>query len=412
IYAEFNNHRVVISNSYYMHTVARDVSARKSAEEALRRSEERYRLLFERNVAGIFCTTPSGRVVDCNEAFVNLLGYDSREEVLQENSTNFHISPEVRVRILEILREEGTIIGLEPVLRRKDGSIINLVGNVTLLAGELNEEPALYGTLIDISARKQAEEQLKEFAAKLERSNEELAQFAYIASHDLQEPLRKVQAFAERLEAKYGDQLPEEGHDSLNRMVAAAKRMQVLITDLLQLSRVTTKGAPFVHTDLGQILRDVVSDLEIQIETAGATVSTGYLPTIEADPTQMRQLFQNIIGNALKFRRADASPQVKVKYQIEQTWDRRMADSAAQICRILIEDNGIGFDSKYSERIFSPFQRLHGRAEYDGTGIGLAVCKRIIERHGGVIAAESVLGAGSTFIVTLPVRQHSPGAGD
>ncbi|HUK90822.1 MAG TPA: PAS domain S-box protein, partial [Blastocatellia bacterium] len=407
IFAEFNNRRVLISGAPYMHTVARDITERKQAEEALRRSEERYRLSFERNVAGIFCSTIGGRMLECNDALVKLLGYDSRDELLQIPSTDLHFSSETRQGYLKTLLAEGALVGVEEFLRRKDGSGVELLGNLALIGNGPDGEPVIYGTLVDISARKQAEEQLKEFAAKLEESNEELARFAYIASHDLQEPLRKVQSFAERLNAKYGDRLEAEGQDYLERMVGAARRMQVLIKDLLQLSRVTTKGAAFVRTDLGQVLREVVSDLEIQIEQAGATVDLAYLPAIEADQTQMRQLFQNIIGNALKFRRQGVAPNVRVKCAVGcGEGNGHAPESSADVCRISIEDNGIGFDKKHADRIFSPFQRLHGRGEYEGTGIGLAVCKRIIERHSGHIAAESAPGAGSTFIVTLPVRQN------
>jgi two-component system, LuxR family, sensor kinase FixL len=408
IYAEFNNRRVTISNIPYMHTVARDISERKRAEDALKKSEEQYRLLFERNVAAIFCTTPQGRILDCNDAFVRLLGYDSRDDVLGHNSYDLYFTSEYRDRYVKRLLAERRLTGLELALKRKDGSAINLMGNVSLVPAEPGGDMIIYGTLIDISVLKLSEEKLKEFARKLERSNEELARFAYIASHDLQEPLRKVQAFAGRLKTKYGDLLTGDGQDYLERMVGAASRMQVLITDLLQLSRVTTKGAAFTHTDLGRILREVVSDLEIQIENVAGAVTAGYLPTIEADATQMRQLFQNIIGNALKFHRRDVPPLVNVKYQMEESRNAdQEADSPGQVCRILIEDNGIGFDGKHAERIFSPFQRLNGRGEYEGTGIGLAVCKRIIERHGGSISAESVPGIGSSFIVTLPVRQNA-----
>jgi two-component system sensor kinase FixL len=408
IYAEFNNRQVTILNIPHMHTVARDISERKAAEQALKQSEEQYRLLFERNVAAIFCTTPQGRILDCNDAFVRLLGYDSRDDILGHSSYDFYFKSEYRDRYVKRLLAENRLTDLELALKRKDGSAISLIGNVSLVPSEPGGDMIMYGTLIDISVLKQSEEKLKEFARKLERSNEELARFAYIASHDLQEPLRKVQAFAGRLKTKYGDLLTGEGQDYLERMVGAASRMQVLITDLLQLSRVTTKGAAFTHTDLGQILREVVSDLEIQIENVGGAVTAGYLPTIEADATQMRQLFQNIIGNALKFNRRDVPPRVDIKYQVEQDQNGNQgSDSSGQVCRILIKDNGIGFDAKHAERIFSPFQRLHGRGEYEGTGIGLAVCKRIIERHGGLISAQSVPGVGSTFIVTLPVRQNA-----
>jgi signal transduction histidine kinase len=238
---------------------------------------------------------------------------------------------------------------------------------------------------------------LMEATARLERSNRELQDFASIAAHDLQEPLRKVQAFGDRLKAKCADALGDQGRDYLERMQDAAARMQTLINDLLTYSRVTTKAQPFVQVDLAQVAREVVSDLEISIEQLGGRVEVGDLPTIEADSTQMRQLLQNLIGNGLKFHKADVAPVVKVQ--------ARHAPTSGESCQITVEDNGIGFDEKYLDQIFTIFHRLHSREEYPGNGVGLAVCRKIVERHGGSIIARSVPGEGSTFIVTLPVKR-------
>jgi light-regulated signal transduction histidine kinase (bacteriophytochrome) len=227
----------------------------------------------------------------------------------------------------------------------------------------------------------------------LARSNAELEQFAYVASHDLQEPLRKIQAFGDRLKSKYGEALGERGGEYLQRMQNAAKRMQTLINDLLVFSRVTTKGQPFIPVDLAQVAREVVSDLDVCIERVGGHVELGDLPNTHADPLQMRQLLQNLISNGLKFHK-EGTPTVKVYGQLLDG-----------MCRLTVEDNGIGFDEKYLDRIFTIFQRLHGRSEYEGTGVGLAICRKIVERHGGTIAAKSAPGQGATFIVTLPVKQ-------
>ncbi|MBW4631373.1 MAG: PAS domain-containing protein [Iphinoe sp. HA4291-MV1] len=233
---------------------------------------------------------------------------------------------------------------------------------------------------------------------ELTRSNEELQQFAFIASHDLQEPLRKVKTFGERLKATYGNVLTEQGLDYLERMQNAARRMQALIEDLLALSRVTTRGLPFVPVDLTQVTQEVLSDLEVRIQQTGAYVEVGELPIIHADPLQMRQLLQNLIGNALKFHRQEEPPIVKVYSQSLNRQD------TIEFCQIIVEDNGIGFDKKYLDRIFNVFQRLHGRSEYEGTGIGLAICRKIVERHNGSISAESTLGQGSRFVVILPIH--------
>jgi light-regulated signal transduction histidine kinase (bacteriophytochrome) len=243
----------------------------------------------------------------------------------------------------------------------------------------------------------QANDKLQAFAGELQRSNRELQDFAFVASHDLQEPLRKIQAFGDRLRSKYGDALSPEGRDYLERMQAAAQRMHVLINDLLAFSRIASKGQPFVPVDLDRIAHEVLSDLEVRVQENGGRVEVGDLPEIEADPMQMRQLLQNLIGNAFKFHRPGEPPVVRVEGRVS-------ADERPRVT-LEVSDNGIGFDSKYLDRIFTPFQRLHGRSEYEGTGMGLAVCRRIAERHGGTITATSVPGEGSTFTVELPRYQ-------
>ncbi|MCR4408180.1 MAG: GAF domain-containing protein [Anaerolineae bacterium] len=260
----------------------------------------------------------------------------------------------------------------------------------------------------ELAERQRAEEALQTYAAKLEQSNRELEGFAYIASHDLQEPLRKVQAFGDLLQAKYGAELGDQGRDYLARMQNATRRMQTLINDLLTYSRVTTKAQPFTPVDLALIVREVMADLEMRIQEVGGRVEVSELPTIEADPTQMRQLFQNLIGNALKFHKRDEAPLVRVYAEPRDSQGCRSDErfSAEGCYRIMVEDNGIGFDERYLDRIFQVFQRLHGRDEYEGSGIGLATCRKIVERHGGSITARSVPGQGATFIVTLPAKQH------
>jgi light-regulated signal transduction histidine kinase (bacteriophytochrome) len=225
----------------------------------------------------------------------------------------------------------------------------------------------------------------------LRKSNQELEQFAYVASHDLQEPLRKVQAFSERLATKYADKLDDDGKLYIARMQDAAGRMRVLIQDLLVYSRVRSKGQEFVAVDLNEIVKGVVSDLEVRLEQSGGRVEVGTLPTIQADPMQMRQVFQNLIGNALKFKKAEVAPVVKV-----------LAKQTASGHTLLVQDNGIGFEQQYAERIFEIFQRLHGRGDYEGTGMGLAIVKKILERHVGSIRAESEPGKGTRFTLTLP----------
>lgn len=237
---------------------------------------------------------------------------------------------------------------------------------------------------------------LADKARRLERSNRDLEQFAYVASHDLQEPLRKIQAFSGRIVKGYTEQLDDLGRDYLGRIGNAAARMQQLIDDLLSLSRVTTKQNPMEPIELRAIAREVLGDLEVRLQTTRGRVELGELPLITGDPVQLRQVFQNLIGNALKFHRLGVPPVVKVTVVLRD----------AHTIDLCFDDNGIGFDNKDADRVFLPFQRLHGRQEFEGTGIGLTICQKIAERHGGAIRAESKAGEGSRFIVTLPI--HGP----
>ncbi len=244
--------------------------------------------------------------------------------------------------------------------------------------------------------------EMKVLVAALERSNRDLQDFAYIASHDLQEPLRKIQAFGERLSKKYASSLGEEGQDFLQRMNTSAYRMQAMINDLLAYSRVSTKGDVFSRVDLNRVIREVMLDLELRLHETQGQLFISTLPVIDADPSQMRQLFQNLITNALKFHCPGIPPVVRVS--IANQPPQPTADGA-QMVSISVEDNGIGFEEKYTDRIFQPFQRLHSKNQYEGSGIGLAICRKIVERHGGSITAHSQPGQGSCFIVVIPLQQ-------
>lgn len=247
----------------------------------------------------------------------------------------------------------------------------------------------------DITQRRFSEWRLAEQRRELQRSNAALDEYASVASHDLQEPLRKILTFGDRLSASAGPLLEGDSRQHLERMLSAAARMRTLINDLLQYSQLTSKFQPFASTDLNGIAREVIADLETAITEAGGRVDVGDLPTIDADAVQMRQLLQNLLGNALKYRRMDKPPVVRIS----------SSSPGPHLCTIIVADNGIGFDEEHAERIFRMFERLHGRAQYEGSGIGLAICRKIVERHGGTIAATSSAGQGATFTVTLPVTQ-------
>ncbi|MBI3891329.1 MAG: response regulator [Candidatus Wallbacteria bacterium] len=261
--------------------------------------------------------------------------------------------------------------------------------------------------LAAVQARKMLESVRAQNMVALKRSNTDLQQFAYAASHDLRDPLRKIQAFGELLKEEYGPQLTAEAVGYIDRMRSAAVRMDVLISNLLALSRLTTHALPFEAVDLEKTAREVVSDLDESIRQSGATVELCPMPTIEAEPTQMRQLLQNLIGNALKFHRPGENPVVRVSARILEDPISMQSGTAGAgpVCEISVQDNGIGFDEKYLDRIFNVFERLHPRNQYEGTGVGLAICRKIADRHSGNITARSKLGEGSTFLLAVPVTQ-------
>lgn len=261
--------------------------------------------------------------------------------------------------------------------------------------------------------RQQAEQALSEYAVDLERRNRELQDFTNLASHDLQEPLRKIQIFSDLLLRRYFGDLDDRACSYLQSLNESANRMQGLLRDLLSYSQVTTRAKPFVQTNLMEVINKVVKDLEYQIEVKGASININPLPVIDADPTQMYQLFQNLIGNALKFSKPGQTPVIKVDSENLRDYDvvtsGRNKKVAQKICQIFVRDNGIGFDEKYLERIFQPFERLHNVGEYDGTGMGLTICRKIVERHGGSITARSVPGKGTTFIIQIPYHSKEEG---
>ncbi|MFQ5717766.1 MAG: ATP-binding protein, partial [Nitrospinales bacterium] len=246
----------------------------------------------------------------------------------------------------------------------------------------------------DITERRKVEKEREKIDSELQRSNQDLQDFAFSASHDLQEPLRKFTAFSQRLQAKYADSLGGEGKLYLERMQKATERMQRLINNLLLYSRITTRAKPFHPTKLERVVAEVLTDLEPRLAETGGRVEAAGLPAVDCDKFQIRQLFQNLIVNALKFHKKGVPPVVTLK-------SRRLDGG---LWEIRVKDNGIGFDEKYAERIFKPFERLHGQSEFEGSGIGLAICRKIVARHRGSIAATGALQQGATFIVTLPEK--------
>lgn len=308
---------------------------------------------------------------------------------------SWNAAPQVaETLIYGVARDVTEAKAREAELQRYRSHLEELVDQRTAELSEINQQLTR-----EIGERRRAEARLRQQTEALARSNADLEQFAYIASHDLQEPLRKVRAFGDRLQTKYGELLEARGRDYLERMRSAAERMQTMINELLTLSRVSTRGRAFTRTDLSALLEEVVSDLELRIERTGGRVVADPLPELAVDPAQIRQVFANLIGNALKFHRPAVPPEVRVTAEAE-------GDPPAA-WRIRVADNGIGFDESQLDRIFQPFQRLHGRGEYEGSGIGLAICRKIVDRHGGDLSARSVPGEGATFEIRLPVHPDS-----
>jgi two-component system, LuxR family, sensor kinase FixL len=375
---------------------------RQILEQRLRDSERHFQGWFEDAPIACHEVDRDGVVLCVNQAECELFGFRP-EEMLGHPIWDF-MAPEDREKtkagLLQRISSDQPLVPLEREYKRRDGSSVVMEIHQKRIRDAAGRATGLRTFLLDITQRKRAEQTLHEQAEKLARSNSELEQFAYVASHDLQEPLRKIQAFGDRLRSKSDAAIGPEGLDYLARMQNAAARMQVLIQDLLSLSRVASHAKPFAQVDLGDVVRMVISDLEVRIQERSGRVEAAGLPVIFGDRGQLAQLFQNLIGNGLKFQKPGESPVVKVSSEAVT-----LPESAGAVWRITVEDNGIGFDEKYRDRIFQIFQRLHGRNEYEGTGIGLAICRKIVERHGGVIAAHSSPGAGAKFVITLPQRQ-------
>jgi PAS domain S-box-containing protein len=345
--------------------------------------------LLEAAPDGMLLCDGTGTICAVNTQAEVLLGYspgelvgEGIEALLPPDLRRRHADHRSRYGHAPITRKMG--IGMDLVAQRKDGSEVPV--EISLRPLELGGAPCVVAAIRDIAERRRQTEALA-------RSNEALQQFAYVASHDLQEPLRMVSSYLQLLEQRYKDKLDEDAREFIGFAVDGAKRMQALIHDLLAYSRAGQPEVDHGQVDLNEVVRQVLDDLALTIEENGARVSVGPLPTVQGAPGQLGQVFQNLLSNALKFRKPGEPPVIEISARRQDGWV------------ISVTDHGIGIEPQYAERIFQIFQRLHTRAEYEGTGIGLAICKRIVEQHGGIIRLEPQ-DEGATFTFTLPDRRR------
>jgi PAS domain S-box-containing protein len=388
--AILNLQDVVVVSGSQPRAASRGVGVRKAAEAHLAQMEGRYRGLLEAAPDAMVVVNQAGEIVLLNLQAEKQFGY-SRDELLGQKVTNLIpegfaerlIADGLRSAEDALAQQIGT--GIELIARRRDGAEFPI--ELMLSPLESAEGILVTAAIRDISRRRAADADLRHKVEELNRSNEELGHFAYVASHDLQEPLRMVASYLQLISRRYKGKLDSDADEFIDYAVDGASRMQQLIQDLLTYSRVGTTGQDLVDTSSEAALQQALANLSSAIEESGALVTHDPLPAVLADETQLTQLFQNLVGNAIKYHGPSAPPRIHVS----------AARSAEKRWTFAVSDDGLGIASEYFERIFGMFQRLHKREEFGGTGIGLAICKRIVERHGGVISVESQPGQGSTF---------------
>jgi signal transduction histidine kinase len=301
------------------------------------------------------------------------------------------------------------------VLRAKVGVLIDLYKKNRLLSEQEQKLIAINKSLeMEVNERKASEEKVKQLNRKLleniahlETANKDLERFAFMASHDLQEPLRKIRMFSDMLYTKHKDALQDDVK-MITRINTAADRMRALIVDILAFSKVSTEKSEFVNSDVNVLLKELLADMEEEVKEKKATITINHIPELVVSPRLIRPLFQNLINNALKYRKKNVDPKINIRSEISLAIsDRDNRNLVNKYCRIFVEDNGIGFDQKYAEEIFGMFKRLHHHGEFEGTGVGLALCKKITELHSGFISARSKVNEGTTFIISLPLEQEN-----
>ena len=396
-----------------------DITERRHAEDQVRRNAHYARSLLESSLDPLVTISEEGSIMDVNRATEEVTGV-SRQHLIGSDFCDYFTEPEQARQGYRRVFADGSVRDYPLAIRSRAaaGVVTDVLYNATLFKDQEGRVRGVFAAARDITERKRAQQELERYTEELKRSNTELQEFAFVASHDLQEPLRKITAFAERLREHSLAQLDNTSQDYLARMDSAAVRMSRLIESLLEYSRVTSRALPFEPVDLSAIVLGVISDLEQRIRDTGARITVETLPLLHGDPTQLRQLFQNLIGNALKFHAPSSAPRISIRATVAQPRQSprrpetvRRGDSAAASgrCEVSVSDNGIGFDPAFADRIFRPFQRLHGRNEFEGSGMGLAICRKIAQRHGATITVHTAPGKGTTFTVSFPPTSGHPG---
>jgi PAS domain S-box-containing protein len=378
--------------------------ARAQAEEA----RGQLAALVASSDDAIFSESLDGLIRSWNAGAEKMFGYTASEIVGQPAGL---LVPSGKAKELDQMREElkrlEPVNHIETVRLAKTGGAIYVSLSLSAIKDASGNLTGMSSIARNITERRRAQERLRAFAARLEQSNRDLLDFAFVASHDLQEPLGKVQAFADLLQRECTDGLTDKGRDYLRRLANATARMQDLINGLLSYSRVHTQAEPFVPVDLDATLREVLGDLDTRIQELTARIDTGRLGAIDGDPTQLRQLLQNLLSNGLKFTRAGVAPVIQIGAErFFETASSAMVSTPVEVFQLTVQDNGIGIEAKYLSRLFNMFQRLNPPHQFPGSGIGLAICRRITQRHGGSITASSQPGKGTTIVVKLPVKQR------
>ena len=380
--------------------IAHDITEVVKSTERIKQSEEKFNNLFHLSPLALsLLEFPSGTFIMVNEAFEELLGYSSDELIGRNSSELMLLDRKDREKIIAKLNETGSYKNIEATLKSKTKNEIPILASSQII--DIAGKKYYLNAITDITDRKKAEREIEIKSDFLEKMNKELESFTYISSHDLQEPLRKIQTFAGRIIEKEKDKLSETGKDYLKRMSSAATRMQTLLKDLLAFSRLNTTERKFESTRLNTLIDEVASDFKEAMDDDKATLEVGKMCEIKIIPFQIRQLFQNLISNSLKFAKPDQPPHITISSKTMPT-PKSLSIAAKSVCHITYKDNGIGFEPQYSEKIFQVFQKLHGKDEFAGTGIGLAIVKKIVDIHHGHIHAESKLGMGASFHIYLP----------